>query len=205
MKRGLEKYLKVYGEPESILGEKLFQVGEFFSAVALPLCDEISFFPRFVQALKICTDHSLQKTLLIVVVNQNHSSSYEVKENNQVLLNEWSKRLGTDFNESNGVKYFWGTENRLTFLFIDRSSLGFEFEGSYGVGLARKIACDLASAFYFYGKTKSKQVYTTDCDVQLPIDYLKVRIGLPQDYLMIYSFKHIHEKDGSSLQKNFLG
>ena len=47
-----------------------------------------------------------------------------------------------------------------------------------GVGLARKIGCDIAVALRAHGRLRSEWIHTTDADVRLPPDYfLRARAG----------------------------
>lgn len=201
MKKTLKKYLELYAEPESSLGQHLFKVNDFDYTVVLPLCDELEFFPRFVEGLKVSASKARKNILLIVVVNRQVVSGNKVYESNLELLDLWEKRLKSFFEERKGTRFFSGSEESLTFLFLDRNSKGFEFTEKRGVGLARKIGCDLACSFYFYQKVCSNHIFTTDCDVALPNDFFLVKEKLPEKFLLLSPFKHFIEKDMADFQR----
>jgi hypothetical protein len=60
----------------------------------------------------------------------------------------------------------------LQILLIDRASPGLRLPARQGVGLARKIASDIALMLHAAGKIRSPWMGCTDADVELPPDYL---------------------------------
>lgn len=63
-----------------------------------------------------------------------------------------------------------------------------KFSLKQGVGLARKIGCDLAAALISAQKVESKWMFNTDADARLPTDYFQ-EINQPKG-VVIYPFFH---------------
>ena len=66
---------------------------------------------------------------------------------------------------------FFGVYLNLNILMVDRISKGREFTNKFGVGLARKIGCDLAVACHAKGLLSTQWVCSTDADALVPVDY----------------------------------
>lgn len=89
-------------------------------------------------------------------------------------------------------------------LAIDRSSPGLELPAKNGVGLARKIGCDLALKLWTSGYVKYPWVFTTDADAQVPKDYF---IDVPKDEqlgALLYDFIHLPPQGATSLHESAL-
>ena len=75
---------------------------------------------------------------------------------------------------------------------IDRNSEGQQINPDYGVGLARKIGCDMALWFYTQGMIKTPWIFSTDADVTLPKDYFTFVLSKSSKYSAIaLDFKHM--------------
>ena len=78
-------------------------------------------------------------------------------------------------------------------LVIDRFSLGRQIPAKQGVGLARKIGADIASAFIHKGNIASRWIHSTDADVKLPSDYFLATQSIEQPLAsaaLLYPFEH---------------
>jgi hypothetical protein len=73
-------------------------------------------------------------------------------------------------------------------LLVDRYADGHQVPAKQGVGLARKIGCDVALALHQAGIIKSQWLRTTDADVILPPDYLQSFSG--DEVARLYPFEH---------------
>jgi hypothetical protein len=77
-------------------------------------------------------------------------------------------------------------------LAIDRCSRSRLLPKGQGVGLARKIGCDVALSLHSRGKILSPWIHTTDADVLLPADYFfrAGHQGLRTSAALLYPFWH---------------
>jgi hypothetical protein len=56
-------------------------------------------------------------------------------------------------------------------LLVDRQAAGFRLPEKQGVGLARRIGCDIALALHSAGRLESRWIACTDADAELPSGY----------------------------------
>lgn len=81
--------------------------------------------------------------------------------------------------------------NRPSVLAIDRASPGRRLPEGQGVGLARKIGCDVALAAHVAGAIESPWIHSTDADVSLPGDYFDAVAKTPAGCAaLVYRFSH---------------
>lgn len=77
-------------------------------------------------------------------------------------------------------------------LLVNKYSAGRTIPVRQGVGLARKIGCDIALSLITSGHVRSSWIHTTDADAVLPEDYFE---ALPtDDVAMVYPFRHIADE-----------
>jgi hypothetical protein len=93
---------------------------------------------------------------------------------------------------------WWRAGRSTDWLVVDRASAGRRLPRRQGVGLARKIGCDLALALHRAGKLDSRWIHMTDADARLPRGYFEV--AAPDDSAALaYPFTHgasgVHELD----------
>jgi len=157
--------------------------------ICIPACDEDE---RFEDTLKsIAETDGAERALLILVVNGAEDSDASVHEQNARFL-VWLRAL-----LNAGQNTIEITEwNGLQVLLVDRSSPSRRLPARQGVGLARKMAGDLALALHRRGDIQSPWMACTDADVVLPPDYLT---ALPPDdsthSASLYPFVHTLEGD----------
>jgi hypothetical protein len=137
-----------------------------------------------------------QSSLLILVVNGSEDASEAVHEGNRLFL-EWIRGL-FQVQALPLVRCEW---KGLPVLLVDRASPGLCLPARQGVGLARKLASDLALSLYESGGLRSPWMCCTDADVTLPGDYLS---GLPSaeapGSAALYPF--LHEPEGGDGQQH---
>jgi len=75
-------------------------------------------------------------------------------------------------------------------LIVDRFNPGREIPKRQGVGLARKIGCDLALALILREQILSPWIHSTDADAVLPTDYFEQTAGLSDCSAAVYRFRH---------------
>lgn len=122
--------------------------------------------------------------LSILVVNARVDSPSDIVLENKLIL----KKL-------NGLQKY---SPSLDLLVIDRT-IERPFPVDEGVGLARKIGCDIAWKLYEERKIKSSFIHTTDADVLLPNDYFNLNeldenhfgIGECETGVILHPFIHV--------------
>jgi hypothetical protein len=96
---------------------------------------------------------------VVLVINGRESAANKVHDTNRRLL------------KSVGGAGLQAHSSALDLFVIDRASPDVRLPSSQGVGLARKIGCDLVTALHHGGKVASRWIWTTDGDVEVPEDY----------------------------------
>ncbi|HEX2878575.1 MAG TPA: hypothetical protein VHO25_03455, partial [Polyangiaceae bacterium] len=160
----IAKYLARGAEPQARTA--LAISGRYPSALVVPVRDESATFMCGLSAALA----SRPGALVIVVVNANADSDAAVRRSNERLL---TALRGYDGAAATSVGA--GTElvpfESATLLLVDCSSSGRELPTKQGVGLARKIGCDLALGLWRDGVVNSPWLFSSDADVTLPPNY----------------------------------
>jgi len=160
-------YSEHFSEPES----RVLPVGRWDRAVVLPLHGEGNIAP-LLQSLEAAAGGP---TLAIAVVNARAGASPLVHERNQAVLRELGNHRSAN----------------LSVFIVDRASPGLFFPEDQGVGLARKIGCDVALALWKTQQLGHPQVLTTDGDAAVDADYFRASTGT----MAAGYFDHRHEVD----------
>ena len=164
-----QKYLKRYAEPEVDLLKQL--PGSFSHCVCIPAYNES---PEFIQRLiNFLACHG--STLAIVVLNQPDSDKQLVQNNVHCKTylqqqNEcvWHK----DYLQLYSIPASAANKN-CAVLLVDRFDQGLPIPKKQGVGLARKIATDIALQLIEQKIIQSQWIYSTDADTLLPDNYFQ--------------------------------
>jgi len=148
----MRAYLEKYAEPEA---RATLAIGDakWNDVVAMPLYEEHEQVLACLNAIAA----TRQNVLVIAVVNARAAS-----ESNALCL----KLLGASGHQFSLVSY----SPTLTLLIVDKASRDF-FPPNQGVGLARKIGCDLALRLKLENRIASHVVHTTDADARVAPDY----------------------------------
>jgi len=153
----VQQYLQRYAEPEVELAAGLD--GGWNYAVVVPCRDELAGVPALLASLVGAAAHGGGSSLAVLVINGRDDAGAAVHAGNDELLRE----LG-------GAGLHAHSEH-LDLLVIDRASPGRRLPPRQGVGLARKIGCDVVTALQDTGQVSSPWIWTTDGDVEVPCDY----------------------------------
>jgi len=153
----VEGYLQNYAEPEVSLASSLS--GTWKHAVVVPCCDEFDGIGPLLASLDQAALQAGGASLVVMVVNGRETAAEKVHDTNRRLL------------ESVGGSGLQKHSSTLDIFVIDRASPSLRLPSSQGVGLARKIGCDLVTALHHGGKVASRWIWTTDGDVEVPEDY----------------------------------
>lgn len=159
----LRKYLKDYAEPEVELTRGVAETYE--RALVVPACrEEASLLDEYVLAVRT----SRGRTLCILVVNGPDDGSEEENAENARFLDAVVAKLDRICDIGGVRRAFLGTMDSLDVLVVDRASRGARVPRKEGVGLARKIGCDIAVALHAAGRLRSGLIFGTDADATLP-------------------------------------
>lgn len=163
----LEKYASHRLARYSLPADLSFDV-----AVVLPLRAENALFPACLSSLEHSALLCQKKVLLLPVLNHRISDTAEFKESGRQHL-----------------KNLLGYRGPLTLLPIDCVHTGFEFPEKQGVGLARKIGCDLALDLFSKGNLLYPHIFTTDGDALVPPDYFD--LDSSSSAARLHLFRHL--------------
>lgn len=177
--RAIAQYLSHHAERETQhLGG--FPLHRYDHCVVIPCFRET---PAFAERL-LAGPLRHKNLLVIVVINQNAPQPEPL---NQALLAFFSRFDVVWQNEhlllchSDGAAIDW--------LVVDRSRDALVLPIKQGVGLARKIGCDIAVALAASQKLITPWLHTTDADAHLPPTYLD--LPAPPYAAAVYPFEHI--------------
>jgi len=190
--------------PKDSVGQYLAKHADFDSAalaleiepvsnvICIPLHDEDEgFLATLESAARL---DGAENTLLILLVNGAEDNAADTHARNAVFI-RWLRTLLGARDAPASVTDWRG----LTVLLIDRAQPGRRLPAGQGVGLARKIAGDVALALHRRGTVRSPWMACTDADVRLPHDYLR-RLPSPSSPYSAALFPFEHTLEGSSAQ-----
>jgi hypothetical protein len=183
------KYLDQYAEKEVQTLDSFPSDLHLNNAVVIPAYNESAhFLTRYIHS-KLPTTANL----LILVINQPVS---ELDSNPQQQLKLTALSYGQVIWKKLNLSLIQITEGQGYFLLIDRFSDNYKIDDKQGVGLARKIGADIATALIQCSIIKSPWICSTDADTHLPDNYFSCLDELPTtSSALIYSFKHINQHD----------
>jgi hypothetical protein len=182
----IARYLEESAEPEAALADGV--PGAFGHAVEIPAYGERE---SLFRTLASVPAGSLGDVLIVVVLNARRDSPREVHEANAVAR-ERLAALGPAEVISGNPQARLFPAVRGGVLLIDRASPAAYLSAGQGVGLARKIGCDLLLRLHAGGRISSPWIHATDADVSLPPDYFDQVAGLDPESTAAahYFFEH---------------
>jgi hypothetical protein len=162
----VKKYLDRHAEAEA---HQLPDVcGPWENVVAIPACREGDTPGDAIRSLDLAARRRERRALIILVVNGRASAPPETHRSNAETIAS-VQCLGTIRQVGAGLSLI---ENRHSdVLLVDRSSEGRRFPDKQGVGLARKIGCDIGLALITRGDVSTEWIHTTDADAIVPATY----------------------------------
>jgi len=163
----LTKYLRHYGELESQRIPDTQQRYDF--ALIIPCYNESTALAVKLQGLF----DSHQQLIVIVVINAPPTAEALP---NSLATNEALaasiKALGKTPAHTDPLNWIHCPDGN-SVLLVNRYQKGLEIPSKQGVGLARKIAADIACQLIANGVLQSKWIYSTDADAELPAHYFQ--------------------------------
>ena len=180
-----DKYLHQYAESEVNFLEDFPPHFSYENSIVIPAYNEShQFISNFINS-KL----SNEKVLLIVVINQPvNNSNIEI----QIQLDRKICSFGKLQWQYKNLSLIELSKVCANVLVVDRYSGSNKIPDKQGVGLARKIGADIATALIKKNIIKSNWICSTDADAHLPNNYFSVLINLPKKVsAAIYEFSHI--------------
>lgn len=185
----LEHYLERYAEPEIRLIDSLFLGSDkqYQASLIIPAFDE---HPDFLVRLQ--NHPNIKNILVILVINQ--KSGTEPSSLNREIL-KWIEENFQKTSTKDNILFF--LSECFDLIVIDRFSHQNQIPEKQGVGLARKIASDVACACHQSKLITSEWIFSTDADATLPENYFSILKKTNPDFsALVFNFHHI-EKDTS--------
>ena len=183
----VEKYIARYLEPEGRAIQKVERT--FGHAIVIPAYDEGD---SLFRTLRSIPSGPLGQVLTVLVVNAPADAQQSAHLRGQQLIEQLGQEYETGIVQAGPPCLRWFSHPRGALLCVDRTGPDSLPKGQ-GVGLARKIGCDIALQLYAQGNLRSPWIHTTDADVELPADYFD-RVPVARDGAMpaalIYPFWH---------------
>ena len=155
-RQAIERYLDRYGEPEAQRMPPL--AARYEHVLTVPCYDEP---PECVSDLLGRLDAS---ALVILVVNAPSDAGAKARHRTEAF---WRALGGVD----DEPFHFSRWRRQLDLLAVNRAAPNRLIPRRQGVGLARKIAADMACALIAAGRINSPWIHMTDADAELPADY----------------------------------
>jgi hypothetical protein len=181
------QYLDRYAEPEAReLGALRRQFGHVLTIPAYGEGREL------LQALASIPAGVLGDVLIVLVINGRADSPSPMKAANLAMLEQLRANGSQSIPLAPNAAVHEHPQGAL--LLIDRATRGHELPPRHGVGLARKIAADIALALWSEGNVASPWIHCTDADVVLPTDYFEAataEVAGDSDAALLYPFRHV--------------
>ena len=181
--RHIALYLDRYGEAEARLIPPL--AAHYENVLTIPCHDES---PGCVGTVLGRLDAS---ALVILVVNAPTDADSEARSRTEAFwraLGGGALGGGAQGDGAQQPFHFSRWRNEIDILAVNRSAPNRLIPRRQGVGLARKIAADMACALIAAGRIQSPWIYMTDADAKLPSDYFAQAPASPGCALM--PFRH---------------
>jgi hypothetical protein len=184
-----QHYLTRYAEPETALLQDF--TGRYDHVLCIPAFAED---PAFLDHL--LTYISSQSLLIILVANAPAIAPEEKLTMTRALVDHLHLRYPERRRFADNLRLL-KISNHCDLLLVARCTPGCFLDEKGGVGLARKIACDMACSLIANGTIASPWIYTTDADAQLPADYFSATFMLDQQAISAatYPFQHAQHPD----------
>lgn len=179
--RAVSKYLDIYAEQES---KDIGLITKSYDyVIVVPVCNESA---DCLETIFL----NIQDNVLIIAVVNSPVGKEQWQKINALFINQLyeNSKLITDllpfgklleFNDFNDV------------LLVDRNASGQQIHSDSGVGLARKIGCDIALKYFTHSIIKYPWIYSTDADVILPQSYFTHSIkACENNSAIVLDFNH---------------
>lgn len=200
MSKIVQKYLKLYAEPEAQQLDGFPQDLRYQNVVVIPCYQESTSFAWNLTQQLIAQGYAGIKILVIVIINQPETDNDEAPQHKlHCFFEQQGSRL---FHRDNLSLY--SNINKLfpfDFLLVDRFQGKRKLPQKQGVGLARKIGCDIAIKLGTEKHITSHWIYSTDADVTLPANYFSQSFSSDTENTSALVFNFHHQGDNQSVDQ----
>lgn len=161
-------YLKKFGIPVWNIESSLRKL--FNNIVVIPAVQEYENLQALLDSLIQVESRYFSSTLFLFVINNVHSASKEIKEDNQRTL-QFFRNIISETNSNHFTREIISSGIHIGI--VDAASTGKEIpDKDGGVGLARKIGMDLALTCFNYQAASKKIIICLDADCKVEPNYL---------------------------------
>ncbi|MGH1439679.1 MAG: hypothetical protein ACRBBR_06185 [Cellvibrionaceae bacterium] len=183
-KNHLSLYLKKFAEAKALEISAAIECDcPFKHVLVIPAYDEnIEFLEKLNKSVL-----SQNALLIILVINQPDNIA-PTQINQQLWQN--SSKMGDIISKGENYHFSQWPNTQSCLVAVNCFSLEKRLPPKQGVGLARKIGCDIAIALIESQDICSQWIHTTDADTQLPDDYFTRSPKDSRYSAAIYPFKH---------------
>ena len=188
----LSSYLERDAEPEASLADRVD--GSFGHAIEIAAYGETD---DLFETLGSVPEGPLGDVLIVVLLNARGDSPGAVHEANAVAREKIFADASDSKVLSEAPEARLLTHPRGKLLLLDRAKPGHYLPPGQGIGLARKVGCDLIARLRQRQRLASPWIHVTDADVRLPDDYFGQVSDLDPESTSaaVYSFEHRFPED----------
>ena len=192
--KAVAKYLQRHAEPDAAGAGGI--PGDFGHAVVVPAYAEGD--PLFTMLGSVPSGPS-GDILIVLVLNARADSSEQARQANAAVRERLARELAAPAEVPGEIPLLAYPLRHGRLVLVDRSQPGRWIPEGQGVGLARKIGCDIALSLHGAGRVASPWIHATDADTVLPGDYFEQvrRLDPVETGAAIYSFEHRFDPDPS--------
>lgn len=178
----VKKYMSKYAEP--IVQNLSAMPGQYSNVVVIPAFNED---PEFLLQKELVG--SGQNLIILVVNLPDDCEDQDAITKTQQLISYIQKEMILIWEESGSATALYRNDLvGYSLLLIDRAAVGRRIPRKMGVGLARKIGSDIAAMLIDLGVVKSKLIFSTDADAELPRGYFDADDSISGGY--VFPFRH---------------
>jgi hypothetical protein len=112
----------------------------------------------------------LGDVLTVLVINAPANAPPEVHCRSEEIIRRLGSQYESELVRTRPSAFRWFAHPRGALLCVDRTG-NRPLPNGQGVGLARKIGCDIALQLHIQGNIRSAWIHASDADVELPADY----------------------------------
>jgi len=183
MSKNIDKYLAQYAEKECQYLTTFPATSQYKQVIIVPAYkEEFTFIEQF-----FTSSLAAEQVLFICVINQPCS---ELNSKPQQLLWQQCCNLGQKVWHNHNLALIKVEQTNSALLVVDRFTT--PINNKQGVGLARKIGCDLALMLYKNKRLLTRWLYSSDADVCWPDNYFSFLDQFSRQYkAACFNFSHI--------------
>jgi hypothetical protein len=175
------KYLQHYTEEETSIADAISS--HWQKVLCIPAFDEADTLPVLLKRLS-----TEQDLLIILLLNSPQSADVSALSRTRQSGEQIKQKYSLQQSLSSDCQLLQLNQNNSHILLLERYAV----PDKQGVGLARKIVCDIACKLIQDDKILSPWIHNTDADVTLPDDYFSVSAMLTDENIAaaLFAFKH---------------